>query len=535
MKTNATRNLLSLVLVAGTALPTLGQPRAPGTPAPPPARRQTTPAPPSPAAPSTDPANPTSPTSPTQKVLPRTDAGMPAVAAREEPKWGPYLVQNTPKEVNLSVRIRVMRGNSVTQYDDRINGTSMTVTKTEPFDAMDSIAMVWPMLPRSGSAITYVDHISGVFKLDDTVINSQLRAMKNYQGGVQYARFDAPPSESKYAPRQVELALTIPATLYRTEFNERAAVAVGWPSTWPKEAAQWLAPQLYIETNFDPQTRAVLTYKDDAILAALKLAADRANISDFRRVPLVIAAKAITSYVWGHVQISAASPSRKQPFGELPPFRLSNDQAFVANDFGGVLLQSPADILLNAQGTEYDAVVLLTAMLKKAGIPAHPVIGYNSGGSDTGSRRNSFGTRSGREGRGLRAWVEFALYDEANNTINWIPIDIGKLNKTSSRPIAIDKPWRYFGTNDELNNVFPFAFHFFPPTDVVSYGAPAFWGWFVTPSAPQEAGQAVMFSAAAASKRAEDMTGTKPGERTSDSKPNKKKDDDDDRKKKRGY
>jgi hypothetical protein len=50
----------------------------------------------------------------------------------------------------------------------------------------------------------------------------------------------------------------------------------------------------------------------------------------------------------------------------------------------------------------------------------------------------------------------------------------------------------------------------------VAYGNPCFWGWFVTPTPPHEAEQALAFAATTMSQR---------GGETND--PRKKKDDDD--------
>jgi hypothetical protein len=129
-------------------------------------------------------------------------------------------------------------------------------------------------------------------------------------------------------------------------------------------------------------------------------------------------------------------------------------------------------------------------MLKKAGLPARTVIGF-----DVNSRDNKFLTRGNKENR-LRTWVEFALYDEAKNTVNWVPVDVARMRKTTSRAMSLDRlNWPYFGTHDELNRVPVIALHFHPPTDVVSYGPAALWGWFVTPAPAPSAEQALRFMA----------------------------------------
>jgi len=164
-------------------------------------------------------------------------------------------------------------------------------------------------------------------------------------------------------------------------------------------------------------------------------------------------------------------------------------------EFAGMDLQSPELTLETGKGSEQDMVVLLCALMKKAGLPTRTVIGY-----DVNTRDNRFLEKGNKNNR-IRTWVEFALYDEAKNTINWVPVDVARMRKSTSRATAVDRPWRYFGTHDELHQVPVIAVQFHPPTDVVSYGAPAFWGWFVTPKPADNAEQALRFMATATSTR----------------------------------
>jgi len=518
------------------------QPRPPGTGTPPPPPPAQPAAPASPAAPDPVPAPapapaPVTPVKPSKPAPGQAPSQVPAAPApaqpaagsakKGEPAVGPYLTLSQAKELILTARVRVLRGNEEQQISDPFTGQSVTVVTTKPFDPMRSIAMIWPVLPPTSSSVMHLDAVSGKLLLNDRVATTSFKAMKDYQGGVQYARFDAVSEAQDLTPWKVELEVHLPATASRTAFDEKAALGVRWPAAWPTAVAAWLQPQLFIESGFDENNR-IQPYKPDAVKAALDEAAKRAGVGDWKRVTPVAAAKIITSHVWGRVQIVTNVASRDSRSGEMPPMRLAKDTAFTSNDLGGIVVQPPQFTLESGRGTEYDAAALLVAMMRQAGLPARPVIGYDRGGSSNSSMKNDLSSKSRRDGRGLRCWVEFALYDEAAHTINWIPVDIGKLHKSSSRPMPLEKPWRFFGTHDELNGVVPFAFHFFPPTDVVSYGAPGFWGWFVTPQAPKAAGQAISFSVAAASTRGGQPAAT-PGREEPSS-----KDDKDDRKK-RGY
>ncbi len=533
----------SLALVASLALTpvTSGfQPRPPGTGTPPPptpAKPATPPPaeqPPEPAAPAPTPS-PAAPVKPAKPVPAQPAATTPPPAApaarREEPTVGPYLTLSQPKDLILTARVLVSKGTKEELIRNPFDGTSARnvemLSFNEPNERMESIAMIWPLLTRTASSSFNLDAASGRLRLDNAVKAQGFKAIKGYQGGVQYARFDAAVTEKERFAK-VELEVQLHATCSRTTFDEKSALQVRAPKAWPASASEWLAPQLFIETGFDENNR-IQPYKPDAVKAALDAAAKQAGINDWSRVNTAAAAKLITQYVWGRVKLSPNRASRDAPSGEMPP-RFPSASPGTATDLGGIVVQPPSATLERGKGNEYDASALLVAMLRQAGIPSRVVVGFDRGSTGGGSLRDDFGSGSRHGGKALRGWVEFALYDEAAHTLNWIPVDIGRIIKSGSRPLAVDKPWRYFGSHDELNGVVPFAFHFFPPTDVVSYGEPGFWGWFVTPKAPEAARQAIGFSVTAASTRGGQPAAT-PGREQPAS---KDKDDKDDRKK-RGY
>ena len=441
-----------------------------------------------------------------------------------EPRIGPYLTLTQPKDHILNVRVRVLRGNETETVKDPINGTSVDITKTMAFDPMKTLAVIWPLLPDTSSAAIDRQGVTGTLTLDNAVASAEFKVLKNYQGGVEYLRFDAqPPAGGDLTPKEVELEVHFQATCSKTEFDEAAALKVGWPAAWPRDAQQWLQPQLFVEQGFDDQNRLV-PYKDELVVAAVKDCLAAAGVNDVKKTSPVMAAKIITARVWGGVQVMKPMIGLDGLSGELSGFRLSPNTAAVGGDIGGIVVMPPNSLLETKRGTQYDVVALLTAMLRKAGIPARPVIGYDraSGGGASASDKLYGSARGGNTT--LRTWVEFALFDEAANTINWIPIDIVRMSKSRTRASPVNRPWRFFGTNDEFNLVIPFAFHFHPPTDVLSYGAPGFWGWFVTPQAPKSAGQSISFTATSASKRAEDMPGRKGEEKNDKKKDDEKKD-----------
>jgi transglutaminase-like putative cysteine protease len=165
----------------------------------------------------------------------------------------------------------------------------------------------------------------------------------------------------------------------------------------------------------------------------------------------------------------------------------------------GLEVKAPSSTIVDRKGSEFDMVALLTAMMRRAGLPARTVIAL-----DLGTEDDKFLGKSS-EGRRIRAWVEFALFDEARNTINWVPVDIYALRRASPRPGKIEQPWKGFGKGDDFARLAPFALHFHPPTDVAAYGSAGFWGWFVTPQTPKLAEQTISFSTGGVARRTGDV------------------------------
>lgn len=440
------------VLVAGLALPSAAQSNAPPVrPAKQAPARKAPPTPP-----------------PAPAAVPETK-----VAVRAEPEVGTYIEQTTPRDLLLKVDILVNSDNprQKTTVRDPFTGQAVDIPDVKPFN-FQTLAMVFPLLPSTASSDPYPREFQGTLKLNDVLADDVPEFMTGYPGGLRLARFDANQRAQGTSCRQVELHLEIPVRCYRTKYNEAKALQVPWPTgPWPKEAASIMGPQLYIETGVD-STGAVRPYEDALLTEHLTSWLEAEQITDPKKVNPAALAKMLTARVW----------SAMQPDREGLSFKRTGEVS-------GVVLQHPDLTLDTARGSVHDLAVLLAATLRKAGLPTRLMIGYDAGPDD-----RSYLDNEGRQD-GLRSWVEFCLYDEALNTINWVPIDLARIRASSSRPRALTQNWKFFGTHDELNSVAPFAMHFHPPTDVVSYGWPGFWGWFVTPKAPESAEQAIRFSA----------------------------------------
>lgn len=411
----------------------------------------------------------------------------PAAEARPEPAPGPYVKQTLPRDWVLQTRVRLRSETS----RDRDPTTGMPTGNRFEFNTM---SLIFPVVIECGSSVAYDKQITSEFRVADAVVPKQPAMLKNYAAGTHLLRWDVGGTDQRIVSREVGLRLEIPMRCFRTEFDEKRALMVPWPKgEWPKEAQATFMPQMYLDIGWNADTRHNEAYDGEPLSAALAAWEKQAGQS-WKSMPPVRVAKELARHVWEDVSPAQGEGLRATQQGEL----------------SGIELQGPPVTLKTGKGTPNDMALLLTALLRKVGLPARTVIGW-----DVGDSSGSFLSQSSTANR-LRAWVEFALYDEAENTINWVPVDIVKMRESSSRPAPIDRPWRYFGTHDQLAGVAPIAFQFHPPTDVVAYGNPCFWGWFVTPTPPAAAEQALAFGATTMSHR---------GGETND--PRKEKDDDD--------
>lgn len=468
------RTLTSVCLAMATtvAIAQPDQPQGPRRPgaAPSPSPTPTQPTPTNPATPGVNPAAPSTPAVTTPRE------------PRPAPSPGPYITQTRPQDWLMSVRVRLRS----TTARDRDAQTGLPKETAFKFQTM---GVVFPLATETGSSRTYDRQIEAELRISDVVIDKEPVVLAGYAAGARLLRLDAGGTDAETTCREVELRAAIPSRSWRTEFDEKAASRVDWPKEgWPAEAMSTFQPQMYLDLGWNPQTGQIEAYDDKPLADAIDRWVKEAGGRDVKSLPPVTLAKFLAARVWASIEPSRGDGLIATTQGEL----------------AGIELAAPSMVLANGRATPSEMALLLTAVYRKAGLPARTVIGW-----DVGADSDRFLKKGGKQNQ-IRAWVEFALYDEVKNTINWVPVDIVKLRKMTSRPQSLDREWRFFGTHDELADIAVIGFQFHPPTDVVSYGSAGFWGWFVTPEPPAAAEQAISFSATTMAKRAGD---TGPGER----------------------
>lgn len=490
---NRSARLIAAIVLAAS-LPvaiSFGQGAQPSTPT----QRPTRPAP-KPKTPTTVPDEaPKQPTQPGDPNAPATTPAKPGSTTtpgtspvKGAPEVGPYLTREAQKMWTLKAFIR-LNSDRPDQFDQpqgvNPTGKQTLVPKITPFKAT-KVAVVFPGLDSTASSDCRVKRISGVLKFDDQVVDDEATVMTAlYHSGVKLIRLESEPTanDPETTIRDVNIEYVIPVTCYSTKYNEAAAEQVPWPTgAWPVEAASTLTPQLFVDMavgkngHAEPFTEEAGKMLQETIDRALAFG----RVKNPKDVTPARLAKLLTRQIWQDIQVSGTGKVARPRTGE----------------FAGLDMQDPAQTLMEKRGDVHDITALTAAIFRKAGLPTRTVIGI-----DMYAEKGAAFLKEEKASRELRSWVEFAVYDEAKNTINWIPIDIPRMRKQTSRPTDINKPWKFFGSHEELNSVIPFAFHFHPPTDVVAYRAPGFWGWYVEPTAPKNGLTAIRFDAQQAANR----------------------------------
>ena len=250
-----------------------------------------------------------------------------------------------------------------------------------------------------------------------------------------------------------------------TEFDDKAAWDLPWPDRWPADAAPWLEHDAVYDV---PDVEG-----EDRVAQLLK---DWTGGNDPKQIPPVQLAKFLTGKVLEHVRVDRNAA--ENPVGRPPqlittrlgggtvqtPLEITRDVGRVTSMPGvtsGLSVQNAAETAVTGRGSFHDYSVLLTAVLRRAGIPARTVIGADK--EETGINKR------------FKSWVEFALVAPDLDRTLWVPIDVWELRSSGRTSRNWQQTWKHFGTT-ELRDTVPIAFHFHPPADYRSYGPPAFYG-----------------------------------------------------------
>jgi transglutaminase-like putative cysteine protease len=370
-----------------------------------------------------------------QQRQPQQPPKPPPALTRDPVNWRNWTMDLEVKCHGFQVKVR--------RFND-----GLTLPQTTRF-RLNRLAAVFPLLKQGSSMHTvYPQGIETALRVEGESIRNahrHVRVVDGYQGPTSLVVWE----RADINTRLLTLGIKVPMTSFETRINEDIAFGVPW---WTEKLNATLEanlkPQLFIDPTQEP---------------VLNLAREWTNNHPKRASPYYLA-----KYLAGRVL------EYYQPSGTI----LEGTGRGLTSFARGAVLVSGFRVFgstyaaVEKRGSPLDLANLLCAVYRAVGLPSRVVIGYDKFLAD--QEKNPV----------VRAWVEFALVDERNERIEWIPVDILRQREFSNRMPPMKQRWEFFGHNEEFDFMIPIAFHWHPPTSVTNAGPPAFWGWIPDPANP---------------------------------------------------
>ena len=287
--------------------------------------------------------------------------------------------------------------------------------------------LVFPVVVEGGSSELDAARLNPRLYLDDHLAKADFKLINaGSSSDSQLARF----AIEEFKGKQIDVRLDEYLTCYDMKVDEKRAQRIGWPDSWDDSNVQSaLEPQMYIESTNE---------------SIAKVASEVVG-KEPKKIPPYVMAKLIARETVMRMQVSGTSIS-KDRYGKID----------------GLNVQGAERALARRRGTLFDAACAFVALSRASGLPARPVIVLDN--EDNGE---------------MIAWVEFYL-----PTAGWVSIDLRELIAGPGMMKQLNRPWKGFGTNDELDQLVPIAHHFHPPFGVLAgglKGKPMLWGWIPVP------------------------------------------------------
>lgn len=322
---------------------------------------------------------------------------------------------------------------------------------------LDDAIVAFPLIASSATSDAAQDQLHSALQLNHNVHDDTPDILENYQAGERIGLWRLGPSLGT----ELSLSIEVPVTTRNVKLNERAAMQTPWwdDANLPPVARSALLPQAFVESD-DPHI----------VEFVKRITRDRA-----RTVPPALLAKFLAGVV----------VERFQP--------ANGGQEFNARGgYAGLDIIGASAALQTWSGSVFDMAALTCALYRAAGLPARVVIAYDvirSQGLLAGLPAAGYPcgqTNAPASGApAMHAWVEFFLLTNTKkHTGEWIPVDVFRQREFGSTPPPLDQPWQFFGSHPCAFGLIPISFHFHPPLEVISGGAPAMWGWLPTPFLP---------------------------------------------------
>jgi hypothetical protein len=291
--------------------------------------------------------------------------------------------------------------------------------------------IVMPVIFQGSYSMVQPDSLRATLWLEgreDPGLRSRTRLDEGYPFG---ARLAVMPIE-EFSGKSLRWRLDYRVQVWSSRLHgEEAAAAITWPREWPSEVRDGLQPQMFIESD----------------APAFAAEVNRVSGGKLRLVPPYLAAKDLVRHCLRTIRVGRDGEHRG-----------------IAGVLQGLNVQGAAETIRTGLGSPHDLVCVCVAMLRAAGIPARPVIGIQER------------LPQERPGTEFVSWAELYLPGSG-----WLPFDPMEM-RGSVANVDVRRPWREFGTMDDLNLRVPLSYHFVPPAAVESPMYPAVWGWDPRPA-----------------------------------------------------
>ena len=356
----------------------------------------------------------------------------------------------------------------------------INVNRQNPDELLpSSLDFVFPIMRQSASAWSTDDEVHATITLNDQPENIshtiQFTPGSNAPYAVWRLEFNQPTRVIRFDHRSTMVSVD-------TVFNEQKATELGWPAEWPDEPGRFLTPIIdSIGSRVDPLSAVPEPEPDASIIT--DLVNEWTGNNDPKSIPPVTLAKFLAAKVIEHFR----SNDRSLTTPEFSAFQKSltsntgpgNNYNFSYTGFyAGFAVRDVGESVRSRRGSRHDMTLLLTAVYRAAGLPARTVIGVDD-------------ERSGEDR--ARSWTEFALHDPDLDLTVWVPVDIDELRSRGASTSTYMRPWKFFGTNDELHAIAPVSFYFHPPAAYQSFQVPGLYGIRSQAELPYFAEQIITF------------------------------------------
>ncbi|MEM1330009.1 MAG: hypothetical protein AAGG07_05560 [Planctomycetota bacterium] len=377
--------------------------------------------------------------------------GEPALPAADKPS--PHVRLNRSRvwraHADIIVRPRFVNSIETLGADQAKYGTSVSAVSTLTF----AVPAFTAYAIEAGGTEPEPEQVITGFRTRKLQVNDIVRPFDpEYDAETGMIEWTVLPAsgQSRLAVGELRLDVEWDYTPITIQVNEATASAVDWPSgAWPARAARQLVPEALID--FGPRG----DYDTKALERMFKSWTNGKPATSVK--PYALAK-------WFAGQLTGS-------------FRARGDASAVGDPefmtLSGYKPEPLDELMRRGLASDMELALLLTWFYREAGLPARFVAWYN--GQAARGQGEGQGLFERESGVGAFVYgVEFALYDEASESLAWIPVFPGEIRRKTSRLPRnyMDRPLEYFGNHPDMDGLIPVARFAQAPTFPFLGGAP---------------------------------------------------------------